>query len=95
MNQENAHEYLPLIQAFADGKNLQFQTNKFGNSYWRDFGETEEIGFYDGPEYYRIKPEPRTFVILRNKYSGQFHPDIKGYGATDAWERITVQEVLK
>ena len=51
MNKENAHLFLPLIQALIDGKQLQYKYNRLS---WEDFENDEEIGFYDAPEYYRI-----------------------------------------
>jgi len=92
MTKHNAHEFLPLLQALVDGKNLQFKSGVFGNSHWEDVGETQEIGFYDAPEYYRIKPEPRTWVIYQNVYTHQISH--QSYSDSN-WERIEVQEVLK
>ena len=96
MTKHNAYLFLPLLQALVDGKNLQFQSGEFGNSRWDDFGETEEIGFYDDPQYYRIKPEPRTWEMWRNIESNDmfaaFNPSKE---AMERYERITVQEVLK
>ena len=92
MTKHNAYLFLPLVQALVDGKDIQFQTGELGNSYWGDFGETEEIGFYVGPEYYRIKEEPRTFEIYVNKYTHQISH--QNYSDSN-WERITVQEVMK
>ena len=89
MNKENAHLYLPLVQALADGKTIQHKMSKN----WTDIDDNVVIGFYDHPENYRIKPEPRTFTILRNKYSGAVERDMSY--VPESWERITVQEVLK
>jgi hypothetical protein len=92
MNKENAHLFLPLIQALIDGKQLQYKNGCKDNSYWDDFEETEEIGFYDDPEEYRIKPEPRTWEIYVNVYTHQISHNC--YSDLN-WERITVREVLK
>ena len=97
MNKENAHLFLPLVQALVDGKNLQFCNDELGNFYWEDFVEPEEIGFYDEPQNYRIKPEPRTFEMWYYRPTGRMYPwveDEKQYVESDEWERITVQEVL-
>jgi hypothetical protein len=95
MNKENAHKFLPLIQAWVDGKNLQYREYD-DTSYWEDFEKDEEISFCDDPEKYRIKPEPRTFEIVRGKMSGSIY-DAKDWDgkSLDLWERITVQEVLE
>ena len=54
MTREEAKELLPIIQAFADGKTIQFRTN---NSYWIDLldNDLEINALFE----YRIKPEPK------------------------------------
>jgi len=89
MNKENAHEYLPLVQALADGKTIQ---HKSFDNHWVDIDDHKIIYFHEPSHYYRIKPEPRTFVIYVNKYTHQIHN--QNYGDPD-WEQINVQEVLK
>lgn len=59
MNAENAKDYLPLVQALADGKTLQ--SNVSGT--WDDI---DEPLFQNSPTTYRIKPEPRE--IWFNRY---------------------------
>jgi hypothetical protein len=59
MNKENAHLFLPLIQALIDGKKLQYKYNRTG---WEDFEKDEEIGFNGYLENYRIKPEPQEVL---------------------------------
>lgn len=44
-------DLLPVVQAFVDGKTIQFS----GNSGWRDL---ETLCFNYQPDRYRIKPEP-------------------------------------
>ena len=66
MNKENAHLYLPLIQALAEGKTIQFNHGEgFG---WVD---RERVQFDFPPENYRIKPEPikEEFYYVRHKTS--------------------------
>lgn len=53
MTKENAHLYLPLVQAFADGKPLEL---RLLSGDWVDAGDP--IHFSDKPDRYRIKPEP-------------------------------------
>lgn len=53
MTREQWKERLPLIQAFADGKRVQIQSNITGQ--WSDI-ETPEFAF--GSKY-RIAPEPK------------------------------------
>lgn len=54
MNSKNAKDYLPLVQALAEGRTIQIQSAREG---W--LCVDGEIGF-ELPSYlYRIKPEPR------------------------------------
>lgn len=53
-----AKELLPIIQAFAEGKTIQFRCDgEDEKSYWEDIGPNEYIGFSDDTSKYRIKPE--------------------------------------
>ena len=52
MTREEAKQLLPIIQAFADGKNIQL----LDECEWHDVYETD---FYGNPDKYRIKPEPK------------------------------------
>lgn len=52
MTPENAKKLLPIIQAFADGKAIQYQANL---GLW---DSTTALDFNRAPERYRIKPEP-------------------------------------
>ena len=54
MTREQAKELLPIIQAFAEGKTIQFRTN---NRSWVDLldNDIEINALFD----YRIKPEPK------------------------------------
>lgn len=54
MNREQAKELLPIMQAFAEGKIIQFK-NAFGN--WVDC--CDGVLFNYPPKEYRIKPEPK------------------------------------
>jgi hypothetical protein len=94
MNKKNAHKFLPIVQALIDGKQIQYKQGCKDNSYWVDFEHDEEIGFYDDPEDYRIKPEPRTFEMHINE-KGVMYP-VASYPLTmNGFERIKVQEVLE
>ena len=58
MNKDNAHLYLPYIQALGDGEIIQVR--RTGQD-WKDI--FEGISFWDEPENYRVKPKkPRTFT---------------------------------
>ena len=52
MTKEESKQLLPIIQAFADGKNIQL----LDECEWHDVYETD---FYGNTDKYRIKPEPK------------------------------------
>ena len=84
MNKENAHLYLPLVQALVDGRDIQWGGPVDG---WADVSPN----FTDAPENYRIKPKPRDFWIAI--YNG---PDLVATTGPGGLERnwIHVREVL-
>ena len=87
MNKENAKEFLPLVQAIADGKTLQVQG---GDGNWYN---TKLINI--PPHRYRIKPEPRTLKLYIID-TGKGEPVVTSHPCKDyRWQQITVQEVLK
>lgn len=90
MNAQNAHEYLPLVQALANGETIQC-INRGG---WVD---VESLYTVYRPDEYRIKPKPRTFEIVRSKLSCGSIYDAETWDGSypEIWERITVQEVLQ
>lgn len=51
MNREEAKKLMPVIQAFADGKDVETKTG----SGWMSI---ENMSFAGNPDSYRIKPEP-------------------------------------
>ena len=62
MNASNAKDYLPLVQALADGKQIQM---KHPSGEWLD---AESVSGVYAASYYRIKPEPpkpREYWISR------------------------------
>ena len=57
MTRKEAKELLPIIQAFTEGKTIQW---KDGLGRWLDFSnEDAEVNFNDCHSQYRIKPEPK------------------------------------
>lgn len=62
MTPETASEYIPLIQALAEGKTIQ--TSAWGG--WRDLSDPK---FSDPPETYRIKPETKRWSEWQNQYA--------------------------
>ena len=58
MNRQQAKELLSIIQAFAEGKTIQYY---YEHTYphWIDIGTNDSVGFNDDTLKYRIKPEPK------------------------------------
>lgn len=60
MNKNQAKEFYPILQAFAEGKVIECRTKPNtikGTDVPNDWTETKEIEFWNNTEY-RIKPEP-------------------------------------
>lgn len=62
MNRNQAKEFYPFLQAFAEGKAIECRTKPSALSKsWQgmnDWTKIKEIGYWDNIEY-RIKPEPK------------------------------------
>ena len=61
MNRNQAKEFFPIMQAFAEGKVIECRTKPsavIGTGVPNEWIETKEIGFWCDIEY-RIKPEPK------------------------------------
>lgn len=72
MNIQQAKELLPIIQAFVEGKTIQYQHTYSSplivadNPNWIDVSPNGAIDFSDNPLNYRIKPEPK-YRPFKNK----------------------------
>ena len=61
MNRNQAKEFYPILQAFAEGKVIECRTKPSlieGSDVPNDWTEMKEIEFWSNIEY-RIKPEPK------------------------------------
>ena len=100
MTREEAKELLPIIQAWAEGKNIQF----LSDGEWHDINQAD---FTCYPDKYRIKPEPKyrpfksqeeclqemlkhhPFGWLKSKMNGRFSCIGEVYGS-DEFEIVTI-----
>ena len=55
MTRDEAKEMLPIIKAFAEGKNIEYRSKGF-NENWKKVTQIPELSFKSFE--YRIKPEP-------------------------------------
>ena len=60
MTKEEAKEFYPILQAFAEGKVIECRTKPgtISTSIPNEWTEIKEIGFWNGIEY-RINPDPK------------------------------------
>ena len=63
MKRQQAKELLPIIQAFAEGKTIQYY---YGDN-WVNIRPDTAVDFSDNPSNYRIKPEPKYRPFANNK----------------------------
>lgn len=56
MNRKEAAELLPIIQAFAEGKDIEYRTKGF-NEDWKKVTQIPALSFKSFE--YRVKPEPK------------------------------------
>ena len=61
MNRNQAKEFYPILQAYAEGKVIESRTKPStvkGTDIPNDWTEMKEIEFWNNTEY-RVKPEPK------------------------------------
>lgn len=83
MTRDTAKDFLPLVQALADGKVIQKDCGDIGG----------EIAFVGNPSLYRVKPEPREVWV--NEYqdlnlSSPHSSRVRADSAADSEARIAV-----
>ena len=89
MTKETAHDYLPLVQALADGNTIQINIG----GHWQD---TVDVDFTYPAHRYRIKPEPRRWWLVEQSFlaTAYFYPDQCGQ-IKQGTPFIEVVEVIK
>lgn len=58
MKRQQAKELLPIIQAFAEGKTIQYYYTT-PTPHWEDVLPNQTVDFNSDASKYRIKPEPK------------------------------------
>ena len=72
MDKNNAKDFLPLVQALAEGKTIQYR--KLSGE-WID---APTPPFHSHPDLYRIKPEPAVLWLVydsRDRFRGTFESE--------------------
>lgn len=80
MNRQQAKELLPIIQAFADGKVIQYRP--YSDLPWKDM---ENGNFNDNRENYRIKPETVKYRRYLQRGNTQLIVSICHAGVSDPY----------
>ena len=88
MNKNNAKEYLPLVQALADGKTIQYESLHEG---WRDIRNP----LFNGMSEYRIKPEPREYNVYLNASEQPFDVTHAMVDTKQGMRTVRVREVTE
>lgn len=100
ITKDNAHQFLPLVQALAEGKTVQAKNH---DGEWQDM--VGGLSFVNEPEDYRIKPAPRRFTVMVPKnpppgdnitnaaWAVAENVSDKDWGPD--WEAVEVVEVIK
>lgn len=81
MNRERAKLLLPIIQAFAEGKTIEFQTAD------GDWTRSNTPSFCFDHKRYRIKPEPQVVRIVYDKNNSawaSWYPESKQFTLSDS-----------
>ena len=70
MNRNQAKEFYPILQAFAEGKTIETRTDpstlKGKESEYNDWTEMKELEYWSGVQY-RVKPEPKHYPFKNAK----------------------------
>lgn len=75
MTREDAKDLLPIIQAFAEGKTIEFRNKSF-----KEWTEIENPSFDPTITNYRIKPEPKYRPFANAKECWQEMQKHKPFG---------------
>jgi len=92
MNKDEAVQFLPLVQALADGKTIQVNDGTSNLPRWVDI---DDPSFTYRPDLYRIKPEPRERDVCEwdvwvcGKYIVEM--DMSEY---EGWQKTRVREII-
>lgn len=89
MNREKVIELLPILQAFAEGKTIEYNCN--GN--WIEY---DNFNFQDKTQNYRIKPMPkyRPFVNIEECWQEMQKHQPFGWVIRNNVRKIIVTEIL-
>ncbi len=88
MTREQAKELLPIIQAWVNNKEVQWQAT---NDRWLD--NIHDTCLFESDYKWRIKPEPREFWLC-DGYQYDSRGKAESYRENSSMEIIHVKEVI-
>jgi hypothetical protein len=94
MTREEAKEFLPILQAYADGKTIQYHAIEDG--YWYDVTESDDIA--PMAFAYRIKPEVkyRPFKDIDECWNEmEKHKPFGWFKSKESEERLNIEMLLE
>ena len=92
MNKEEAKDFLPLVQALAEGKTIQYCDH---DGDWLDIPIP---AFSKKPERYRIKPEPHVLWAVRDdhgRFGGIFLEESKAAEQAECVENARIVKYVE
>lgn len=98
MNKYNVKDFLPLVQALAEGKEIQ-QVFEFCNGEFR-WSNVSKLDTSLPADAYRVRPEPRE--IWLNRHIDGRNSDVAyeskaraAVGLMDGWSPVLYREVIE
>ncbi len=91
MDRKRAKELLPIIQAFADGKEIEFRDEEM------DYWEASTTPRWLNDVTYRVKPVPREFNLWVHSDGRTVFPEVPGVHIRKdlGYQKIRVREVME
>jgi hypothetical protein len=91
MKKEQAKEFLPLIQAWADGKDLQIKF--IGTGKWEDINPKAFLVFDKDPSEYRIKPLEFPVPPEGDEWHNPFNLTPEKFEVDKGYRPVTREEI--
>lgn len=88
MTREQAKQLLPVIQAFAEGKEIQWKDLNYTNSRWITIEKSCECNFERAGTSWRIKPTPREFWLMIKTFKDNSSEKIVCFSLEEAQREV-------
>lgn len=96
MTREEAKHLLPVLEAYAKGKVIQWRFKVNVDKSWRDYNPDHHFSPVSREDWeWRIKPEPREWTMYRYKHEKTWYETTNTSAAIDPCvELVRVREIL-